>query len=37
MRPSARHKLRFGPYRTPRFRYGSVVTCAMLGDVKIVI
>jgi hypothetical protein len=25
-----------GKYRTPRFRYGDVVTCAILGDVRIV-
>jgi hypothetical protein len=31
-----RFKLLFGPYRTPRFKYGDVVTCEMRGDVKIV-
>jgi hypothetical protein len=36
MRQSERFKLRFGPYRTPRFRYGSVVRCAMRGEVIIV-
>ena len=36
IRLSARLKLRYGPYRTPRFRYGSVVECAMQGDVRIV-
>src|SRR5262245_20219093 len=36
MRRSARHQLRFGPYRTPRYRYGSVVTCEIQGDVRIV-
>lgn len=25
-----------GKYRTPRFKYGDIVTCAILGDVKIV-
>src|SRR5438067_3693796 len=32
----ARHYLRFGPYRTPRFRYGSVVHCEMQGQVEII-
>jgi hypothetical protein len=36
MRDSQRFKLRFGPYRTPRFRYGSIKQCALQGDVKIV-
>jgi hypothetical protein len=31
-----RFKLLFGPYRTPRFNYGDVVTCEIRGDVKIV-
>lgn len=31
-----RFKLRFGPYATPRFRYGKFVWCAMRGKVKIV-
>jgi hypothetical protein len=31
-----RFKLRFGPYRTPRFRYGQIVRCLMRGEVKIV-
>jgi hypothetical protein len=31
-----RFKLLFGPYRTPRFRYGDVVFCEMRGEVKIV-
>jgi hypothetical protein len=31
-----RFKLLFGPYRTPRFKYGDVVTCEIRGDVKIV-
>src|SRR6476660_1631814 len=35
-RPSARHRLRYGPYRTPRFRYGSVVHCEMQGQVEII-
>jgi hypothetical protein len=25
-----------GKYRTPRFKYGDIVTCALFGDVKIV-
>ena len=25
-----------GRYRTPRFHYGDVVTCALRGDMKIV-
>ena len=33
---AARHRLRLGPYRTPRYRYGSVVTCEMRGDVRVV-
>ena len=28
-------KLLFGPYRTPRFRYGSVVFCEVRGEVRI--
>jgi hypothetical protein len=28
-------KLRFGPYKTPRFRYGQTATCLMRGKVKI--
>jgi hypothetical protein len=36
MRQSDRFKLRYGPYRTPRFRYGSVVKCRVRGDVIIV-
>jgi hypothetical protein len=32
----ARHKLRFGPYHTPRFRYGQRVECLARGDVTIV-
>jgi hypothetical protein len=31
-----RFKLLFGPYRTPRSRYGDVVTCEMRGEVNIV-
>jgi hypothetical protein len=29
------YKLRFGPYKTPRFRYGQTATCLMRGKVKI--
>lgn len=44
MRPKRRHgstqskrlQLRFGPYRTPRFRYGSIVHCEALGQVEII-
>jgi hypothetical protein len=36
LRHPARPKLRYGPYRTPRFRYGSVVQCEMQGSVRIV-
>jgi hypothetical protein len=28
-------KLRYGPYTTPRFRYGQTVACLMRGKVKI--
>jgi hypothetical protein len=31
-----RYKLRFGPYRTPRFKIGEEVLCARRGRVKIV-
>jgi hypothetical protein len=31
-----RHKLYFGPHRTPAFRYGSKVECEARGEVKIV-
>lgn len=30
-----RLRLRYGPYRTPRFRYGKVVWCAARGDVTL--
>ncbi len=30
------HKLRFGSYATPRFRYGQRVSCAVRGEVIIV-
>ena len=32
---SKRSKLHFGPYRTPRFRYGAIVTDEIRGDVQI--
>src|SRR5687767_14165610 len=35
MRPSDRFKLH-GTYRTPRFRYGAKVACAVRGEVEIV-
>jgi hypothetical protein len=31
-----RFKLLFGPYRTPRFHYGDVVTREIRGDAKVV-
>jgi hypothetical protein len=31
-----RHQLLFGPYRTPRFRYSSVVMCELRGEVELV-
>jgi hypothetical protein len=31
-----RHQLLFGPYKTPRFRYGSVVMCELRGEVELV-
>lgn len=31
-----RHKLHFGPYRTPRFKYGAKVECQARGEVTIV-
>lgn len=36
MRDSERFRLRYGPYRTPRFRYGIVVQDEVRGDVRIV-
>lgn len=36
MHTSQRFKLRFGPYRTPRFRYGAKVQDEVRGEVKIV-
>ena len=30
------HKLRFGAYRTPRFKYGATVECEARGEVTIV-
>ena len=35
MHASKRAKLHFGPYRTPRFRYGAIVTDEIRGDVQI--
>jgi hypothetical protein len=34
--PVDRHKLHFGPYRTPRFKYGQKVECLARGEVRIV-
>ena len=36
MHDTDRFKLRFGPYRTPRYRIGSTVVCEVLGEVVIV-
>jgi hypothetical protein len=35
MRDSERFRLRFGPYRTPRFRYGAAVNDLRFGRVRI--
>jgi hypothetical protein len=35
MKDTDRFRLLFGPYRTPRFRYGSIVACERRGDVII--
>jgi hypothetical protein len=34
--PDARQQLLFGPYKTPHFRYGSVVMCELRGEVELV-
>jgi hypothetical protein len=31
-----RHKLHFGPYRTPRFRHGQTLNCEARGEVPVV-
>ncbi|MBW3598432.1 MAG: hypothetical protein KY475_14320 [Planctomycetes bacterium] len=36
MDKARRVKLHFGPYKTPRFRYGSIVEDALRGEVRIV-
>jgi hypothetical protein len=36
MNPKDRVKLRFGTYRTPRFKYGDVVFCERFGEVTLV-
>jgi len=36
MRTAERFKLRFAKYRTPKFRYGSIVACAVRGPLRIV-
>ncbi|MCE9608171.1 MAG: hypothetical protein K8U03_25075 [Planctomycetia bacterium] len=36
MKPNHRHKLRYGPYAAPRFRYGSTANDACRGDVVLV-
>src|ERR1700704_5527219 len=35
MNQNHRVKLRFGPYRTPRFKYGDVVFCERCGEVTL--
>ncbi len=35
MNDADRFKLPFGPYRTPRFRYGRTVTCLVRGRVMV--
>jgi hypothetical protein len=35
MRDSKRFKLRFGPYKTPLFRIGQIIQCALRGEVEI--
>jgi hypothetical protein len=36
LKPENKHTLLFGPYATPRFKYGRKVRCLMRGTVKIV-
>jgi hypothetical protein len=36
LRKADRFKLHFGPYRTPRFKYGSIVQDEIRGEVKVV-
>jgi hypothetical protein len=36
MNDEQRLQLRFGPYKTPKFKYGAVVQCEVRGDVVIV-
>ena len=36
MNETDRHKLRFGPYHTPRHRIGATVVCEICGEVVIV-
>ena len=36
MHDDNRHRLHFGPYKTPRFQYGAVVQDVARGDVVIV-
>ena len=36
MKDADRFQLRFGKYKTPTFRYGTIVQCAVFGEVKIV-
>ena len=36
MNDADRFRLRFGPYKTPRFRYGKIASCEVRGEVRIV-
>jgi hypothetical protein len=36
MRDTERLRLRFGKYRTPRFRYGAIVECQVRGPMRII-
>jgi hypothetical protein len=35
MTDAGRFKLRFGPYRTPRFRYGGALRCELRGELVV--
>ena len=35
MAGAGRFKLRFGPYRTPRFRYGCTLRCELRGELVV--
>ena len=36
MNDEQRLQLRFGPYQTPKFKYGDIAQCEVRGDVTIV-